>query len=50
MADPRMGARKERPPLRGTADGGALGLVPGVSEDAGTSHEPPKAWEGLQWS
>jgi hypothetical protein len=40
MADPRIGAMKERPPLRGTADG-AMGPL----EGAGASHESPKAWE-----
>jgi hypothetical protein len=51
MADPRMGARKERLPLRGTADG-AVGPLSGVPrpEGAGASHESPKAWEGQQES
>jgi len=56
MAGPRIGARKERPLLRGTADGGAVEPVlgasedEGASEDAGASRESPEAWEGLQGS
>ena len=43
MAGPRIGARKERPPLRGTADGGAVGPLPGVPEGARVSQEAPEA-------
>ena len=43
MADPRMGARKGRQPLRGTAEG-AVGPLP---KGEGASHE---SWKGSQES
>jgi hypothetical protein len=49
MAGPRIGVRKQRPTLRGTADG-AVGQLLGVPKGAGASQESPESWEELHGS